>query len=444
VRITLSTILIAASTAILRAQAVTVRGVAFDSLHNGPLSDAFITLSGGGINRSVTADSIGRFFFDDVAPGAYRVSMQHITIESLGFTGISARATVTDGKQEIVLALPSFTSMWRTVCGGMAPADSGFLFGSIRHATTGKPVARAGVDVSWIDVALDAQKKLSQKRWRRTARSDSTGSFGVCGVPTSVALHVQALTDSSASGVIELPPSESRVQRRDLMLGPADGAARGVVVGSLRGAAGFPYRDARVPLEVLPQVRSDSAGRFLIRNAPLGTRQLDITAIGMMPTFVAVDVLPNDTAFVDAQLQRVVTTLDPVRVKAAARAAAFNRGLEERRKGGFGHIIDSTTIAPIGTLASVFAGAPSTTVVRGRAAGDFTILFPDGSRKCVATVFLDGRRSGFDELRDISPQDLAVVELYPHPLSVPAEFTLGGLRQLCGVVALWRKAAVHP
>jgi len=441
----LSLILIAAAAAAASAQTVTVRGTAFDSLHNAALPGAFVTMSGGGKNRSATADSSGRFFFDNVAPGPYRVSMQHAVIDSLGFPGISRSMKVTDDTQEILIALPSFTSMWRSVCGGTtAPADSGFLFGSIRDATTGKAVAQASVDVSWIDVGLDAQKKVTQKRWRRTARADSTGAFGVCGVPASVALQVKATSDLSASGTIELPPSDTRVQRRDLSLGPATATARGIVSGFLRGPAGFPYRDARITLEDLPEVRSDTGGRFIIRNAPLGTRQIEIMAIGMMPIFLPVDVAPNDTAFVDATLRRVATTLNPVSVRAAARIAAFNRDLDERKRSGFGYFTDSTKLAPIGTLASVFAGTPSATIVRGKTNNDFTIWFPSEMDKCLAIVWLDGRRSDFDEIKNIDPRELALVETYPHRVSIPPKYNIGGLRNACGVIALWRKTAVQP
>lgn len=444
-RLAFSAVLIGVAALALPAQGVTVRGVAFDSLNSVPLGNAFVTMSGGGKNRSATADSSGRFTFDDVAPGAYIVSMQHAAIDSLGVPGISSRANITDGKQEILIALPSFASMWRSVCGGArAPADSGFLFGVVRHATTGRGVATADIDISWIDVALDAQKHVTQKRWRRTSRADTSGAFGVCGVPAGVALRVQAMTDSSASGTIDLAPAEARVRRRDLLLGPASGDTRGTIVGYLRGDAGNPLRDARVVLEELPEVRSEQDGRFVIRNAPLGTRQIMITSVGMMPLSLSVDVVPHDTAFVDAKLYRLVATLDPVKVKASARLAAFNRDLEARKRAGFGKFIDSTKLAPIGTLSAVFGTLASTTVQRGRGANDFVVLFPAGSRQCVATVWLDGRRSDFDEIKNIDPRDLALVESYPHRVTVPSEFTPGGLRQSCGAIALWRKSAVQP
>lgn len=137
-RFAFSAVLIAVGAFALPAQGVPVRGIAFDSLNSAPLGNAFITMNGGGRNRSATADSSGRFTFDDVAPGVYVVSMQHASIDSLGFPGVSTRAIVTDGKQEILIALPSFASMWRSACGGTrAPADSGFLVGVVRHATPG-------------------------------------------------------------------------------------------------------------------------------------------------------------------------------------------------------------------------------------------------------------------------------------------------------------------
>ncbi len=148
-RSALSALFIAAAAATVPAQTVTVRGVTFDSLHNTPLAGAFVTLSGGGKNRSATADSGGRFFFDAVTPGAYRVAMQHAAVDSLGFPGISTRATVTDGRKEILLAIPSFASMWRSACGGRtAPADSGFLFGVIRDATAAT-ITRPRASIDW-------------------------------------------------------------------------------------------------------------------------------------------------------------------------------------------------------------------------------------------------------------------------------------------------------
>ena len=133
-----------------------------------------------------------------------------------------------------------------------------------------------------------------------------------------------------------------------------------------------------------------------------------------------------------------------MKVKAAARLAAFNRDLEQRKRSGFGYVMDSTTIAPVGTLASVFAAAPSATLVRGKTNNEFTVWFPAELDKCLATVWLDGRRSDFDEIKNIDPRDLALVEVYPHRLNIPREFMIGGLRTLCGVIALWRKTAVQP
>ena len=434
-----------AAPSLLAAQStlLTVRGVAFDSLHGTPLADAFVTLSGTGRAKSATSDSAGRFQFDSVAAGAYVVSMQHAAIDSLGFPGMSNRVSVTAANQEVRIAIPSFGTLWRTVCGrSNTPADSGFVHGVVRDAATQKPVAGASIDLTWVDMAMDKDKHISQKRWRNQTRTDASGSYGVCGVPTGIPIRIQALNDTTASGVLDLPTTDAKIRRQDFLLGPATTTGkvlRGTIVGTVTGPGGIPYRDARVTLEEMPEVRSDRDGRFVFRDVPVGTRQIEITSIGMSPVLVAVDVTAKDTALVTAEIRKVAS-LDPVKVTALARMRDFNRELEDRRKSGFGYMSDSTQMKNIGTIATVFATFPSSTLRRGRVSTDFTVYFPAGINKCVAIVWLDGRRSDWSEVGMLQPQDLALVEAYPNRLTVPFKFMTPG--QPCGAIAVWTKYSV--
>jgi hypothetical protein len=423
---------------------VLVRGMAYDSLHSVPLGGAFVSMSGGGKSRSATSDSTGWFFFDDVAPGTYRLSMQHAAIDSLGFPGLSTRAVVTDGKQDILIAIPSFRSMWRSACGGAnAPADSGFLFGVVRDAMTQGGVANATIDVSWIDVSMDAEKRVAQKRFRTQARSDAGGSFGVCGVPGGVAVRVQALSDTSASGAIDLTPASSRVQRRDLSIGPVSktSTARGIVAGTATTATGTPYRDARVALEDLPEVRSGPDGRFVIRNVPAGTRQLEVSAIGMMPVSAIVDVTPKDTAFVSVEIRKV-TTLSAVEVRAAARMRDFNRELDERKKAGFGRMMDSTQLNRIATMSTVFSGFAGVKITR-KPGRRFIVELPTAAGGwCTPNVWIDKHRGDVDQLDMYFPDQLALVELYVREMTTPTQFIVPGNK--CGSIVVWTKAHVQP
>src|SRR2546423_13130028 len=94
---------------------VTLRGVAYDSLRREPLVNAAITIAGS--ERTATSDSRGRFHFDSVAPGVYTLVIQHAALDSVGFSGLTTRATITDGRSEVPIAIPSFATFWSAACG---------------------------------------------------------------------------------------------------------------------------------------------------------------------------------------------------------------------------------------------------------------------------------------------------------------------------------------
>jgi hypothetical protein len=420
---------------------VTVRGVAYDSLRNAPLASAFVTLGGNGVSKSATSDAEGRFRFDSVPPGAYAVSILHASIDSLGFPGFGARTTVTDGRAEIRIAIPSFASLWRAACGpSNPPRDSGFVYGVVRHASTQRPVGDASIDIRWVEMTIDKDMKVGQRLWRSQTRSDAGGSFGVCGIPSDGVVLVQASADSAESGAIEVATGGARIRRRDLYLGSA--GDRGTIVGTLTGTAGSPFGDARVMLDSMAPVRSSADGRFTLRDVAIGTRQLVITAIGMEPLSLVVDVFSRDTAVVIAEIRKAATTLAPVNVKAIARRRQFERELDERRRTGLGSMRDSTQIKAMGTIASVFEGFAGATVRRSRSGTEFSVWFRAGTDQCLALVWLDGRRADFDQLSLIHPSEVALVEIYPRRAMVPPKFMVPGRGQACGAVVVWTKFSV--
>lgn len=422
-----------------QARSGAVNGVAWDSLRNKPLSEAMVAIVGTG--RTTTTDSTGHFHFDSVATGPRTFVLQHDVLDSVGFTGISTRANVTDSVTDVPIALPSFASLWRAACGRDAPADSGFVFGSVRNADGERPVTGALVDLRWLELTVVAGTGVAQRRWHGEARSDSTGSYTVCGVPLSEGIRIQASTDSGASGLIDLPPRELlRVQRRDLVIGPIASAAiqpRGTVVGQLSSATGGPFVDARILLPEVPETRSGRDGRFILRNVPAGTRQVEVLAIGMMPLITTVDVVAGDTAALALTLRRV-TTLDAMRVT-SARTRRFVDGFEERRKMGFGQAKDSTQL--MGTMYSTLSDFASTKIVRGQGS-KFNVYFRLGTGYCQAILFIDGvELKDQEDLSFTYPDEVAAVEVYSNAYSVPMRFQ--SLRAQCGVIALWTKRGIR-
>jgi hypothetical protein len=425
------------------APTVRVQGVVYDSLRSRPLAGAIVTLSGD--SRITRSDSRGRFVFDSVPPGARTFAAQHAALDSVGFSGISARVTVTDGAKPIVIAAPSFASLWRTACGPTRPPkDSGFVYGTVRHAATQSIVPNAAVQVTWLDLSVDKAKRILQDRWSGESASDETGNYSICGVPVDVGLRIRASVDSSGSGSISLLGTGARVQRRDLSIGPVefDPAApipRGIISGFVSDTAGRPIADARVIADGAPELRSGADGKFVVRAVPVGSRQVEILSIGMSPVLTVADVTPTDTAVIVASMRKI-TTLDVIRVTASPMTRRIVRDIDDRRKLGAGYYRDSTEVANHGSLFSVFFEFPNVDVRRAGATSNFVVILPGTSnRKCAANVVIDGRRGDFEELSFLRPSDIAAVEVFPRRMNLPMQFVRDND---CGAVIVWTKWAL--
>lgn len=417
---------------------VRVRGVVFDSLRRQPIRNAFVSMAGS--EQIATTDSRGRFQFDSVLPGVHRITAQHPLLDSLGLSGLSARTTVTDGRDEVSLAVPSFATLWGVACGGRVPKDSGIVYGTIRDADGGAPVANVAVELSWSDLLLDKKRHVIQRRWRVETRSNAVGGYAVCGVAPELGVQVHASADSSESGVIDLPPLATRVQRRDLLVGSAaaaDSSRRGTITGLVTDQNGQPVADARILMDQLPAIRSDADGRFTLHGVPTGTRQVEIFAIGTSPLLEIVDVIPGAPATIAANLQRV-RTLERVRTEAERGARVFAAEFNERRRQAFGYVRDSTDILKYDQFMNVLRDVPSMNVqYRG------SVLFisvPDGKgRSCAPDVLIDGARAGFGNLIDLSPKEVGGVEVYPRAAHIPPRFVPPGIQPECGMILVWTK-----
>jgi len=422
---------------------VPVRGVAYDSVRGQPLRNAFIAIVG--TARSAQSDGRGNFHLDSVPPGSYVFAAQHDAIDSLGLTQVATRTVVTDGRDEVRIAVPSFATLWRGACGSRrAPRDSGFVYGTVREASSREPIAGAFVDLTWVEILIEKGRGVTQRLRRVETRTDASGRFSVCGVPLAHWLRIGAGASSGASGTIDVPPGELRVQRRDLLIGPtsrADAPRAGTILGVVTDAAGVPLVDARVIADDTTEVRSGADGSFIVRDVPAGTRQLEALAIGMRPVLAVVDVLPGDTAAVVLQLHKV-TTLDIVRVTASRRGRLIAEEIESRRKTGHGYLVDVGDIARRASLSSVFSELPSVEVRYN--GGNFTVLVPDGrGGACEPDVWVDGARSGPAALNMIHPKEVAALELFPRAGTIPTRYQrdLAG-RPRCGAILIWTNWAL--
>jgi hypothetical protein len=419
---------------------VTLHGIAYDSLHATPLNGAFVVVSGS--SRSSISDSNGRFAFDSVVPGTYRLVMQHDVLDSIGMSGATARVTVTDGRDTVRIAVPSFTTMWRAVCPSTnPPADSGMVFGTIRAPAREKLARGSKVTASWIDMAATGKTTVKQQRWRFETPIDSLGNYTLCGVPLSTGIRLWAASDSGGSAFVDvLPLNRTRIARRDLLLASSasDSTARGTIVGTVTGYGDKPLSDAQVIAEGVPDSRTDRGGEFIIRNVPIGTQQIEVRAIGLQPVFQQVDVTAGDTAHVSVRLGKV-NVLDSVRVNERSTAFHYINEYEYRKTHSIGHFLDSTIVGNRGTLGSVFAEVPSVVVRMPRAKPPVILLPSSLGNGCLANIFIDGVKVDQSLLDTVHPDEVAAIEVYVRRYDVPADFLVDKASTGCGTIAIWNK-----
>ncbi|MEP6779663.1 MAG: carboxypeptidase regulatory-like domain-containing protein [Gemmatimonadaceae bacterium] len=404
----------------ISAQTITgtaVRGVAFDSLHGTALVGATIILSGS--NETATSDKHGIFQFSGVVPGAHIATLFHDVLDSIGLPGIATRFVVSAQTNELQMAIPSFATLWHAACGaGVVPRDSGFIFGSVKDAVRGTGLPLATVELSFIDLGFDKATGVVQQRWSAGVRTDASGSYTLCGLPTDVDLRMLATHDSASSGTVNLAAGRERVRRRDLFVRlAADSATKGGVVSGrvVDAISARPADNVRVLIAGADEVRTRSDGRFMLRDVPLGTRELQLLSVGSARVSAIVDVTPRDTANLTFSLVKV-TTLEKVKVTARSIRQLHISDMEHRRAMKFGTFLDSTAIAHWATVATALA----TTMKKGACA-----------------IYIDNvkQRLDTDPLRFMSPLDIAVIEVH-EPWSVPIEYTE---RVRCNVILVWTK-----
>lgn len=423
----------------LAAQRGVVRGVVFDSLRGRPLGNAFVTVAGS--EKGATTDGRGRFEFPALNAGRHTFVAQHPLLDSIGLSGLRAHVTINGvDDNEIRLATPSFETLWKAACSGRPPRDSGIVFGTIRDAARGSPAAKATVELSWAELFLSRRRSVTQRQSRIATETNMEGGYAVCGVPPEVAIRVHANLDSIETGALDLPPLTSRVQRRDLLIGrttSSDPADRGNVNGVVATPSGTPWVGARISTPGLEEVHTDTDGRFRLNGVAIGTRQIAVYAIGASPTFVPVDVLPNSDGTVVIHVEKVpmlggttVTATNAVRIAAME--------FTERKRAGLGYIRDSTALAQFDEFPNVLREVPGLNVRFSGTA--LTVTVSDGKGgMCVPDVVIDGAPGGVPHLIDLTPREIAGVEIYARLTQVPARFQRPGIRSQCGMIIVWTK-----
>jgi hypothetical protein len=269
---------------------------------------------------------------------------------------------------------------------------------------------------------------------------------------------------ADSTDLIQLVVPADGFLRRDLYLGPArtvvardarptdslalvprrlragDGSVSGTVVAA---AGGLPLAGAQVRIADGPQARADERGEWTIVDAPLGTRMLEVRAIGQYPARQPVDVVEG-AAPVKVVLSTLRAMLDTVRILAAR--PVYNRdrdGFDLRRRSGLGRYLTPQDIVrrnPTVT-SDLFRMLPGVRLQRDSSGFSRQVLVNGVlAGWCVPTVYIDGHAMNgltADDIDDwVNPDHIAGIEVYSGTF-VPGEFqqAMSG----CGSIVIWTK-----
>lgn len=408
----------------------TIRGVVFDSLTRQPLVGASVLSEPGG--GSTTTDDRGQFVI--ISPAhVRRIAVFHALLDRSGIGSLSAVLDTTARiPAPLTLATPSLQTLWARLCPDRIRerGREGIVFGAARSANGTTRVAGVRVRVSW---ESDAVSETGQGARVVDARTDSVGSFYVCGVPSATDVFLIGYSVELSSGSVGLPADSLPVRRQDLILGAPGqtGTLRGTVQDSRRA----PIAGATVDVDGMDgSLTTDAAGRFVSARVPTGTRSVLVRAVGFSPVLLAADVLETGGEEVRIELERNVF-LPGVKVTERTRVPMLRAQYEERRKMGAGQFIDTTEIKILYNVRSIFQGRPGLSV-QGNPP-QFTLYINANAGYCQPVVFLDGFRTGTDVLSALNKDRIAAVEIYLRPVEIPARYAV--VQRGCGAVLVWTK-----
>lgn len=458
-----------------RAPGVRVSGTVHDSVAHTPLAGAWVQLASADSvahasgARTAISDSLGRYAFDDVPEGRYRLGFFHALLDSLGVELPLRDLTVRRGRPaRLDLAVPSGGTLRALICGVRSPRDSGIVvsggavIGVVRDARGGAPVEGVTVSGEWLEISFRTQG-IDRRRPRVVVTTGANGWFALCNAPATGNLFLTASRGADSTDLIEAAVPIEGFLRRDLYLG----AARTTVVrdttprpdslalpprivrsgeGRLSGtvvSADYqrPLAGAIVHLSDGPTARADERGAFTLVNAPLGTRVLEVRSVGYYPERRAVHVV-SGVPPVQVTLATFKSVLDTVKIIAQAVADRHGSSFEDRKRTGLGRYLTSADLERRGAVVTsdAFRNLPGTRLERDETGTRRIYVRSAFGEWCEPSVHIDGLYMWTLNADDIdgmvSLRYVKGIEVYTEA-TTPAEYQRAMTG--CGTILIWTR-----
>lgn len=209
----------------------------------------------------------------------------------------------------------------------------------------------------------------------------------------------------------------------------------------------IPMADVTV-LRTTARVATDNRGRFKLLGVPAGQYLIIVRRLGYRPLSGIIDVPQGDTIRLAYQLDRVAQTLGAVTITEQRHSLRL-MDFELRAKAGVGEFLTQADIDKRASiqLSDILKFSKTMSITNDNTSGHLVALsrreggslVGAGAGYCPMQIMLDGvpLPSGFPMELLPSPRDVAGVEIYSGPATVPMQF--GGQDKRCGMVLVWTK-----
>jgi TonB-dependent Receptor Plug Domain/Carboxypeptidase regulatory-like domain len=416
--------------------------------------------------RTVVSDSLGRFTIADVPDGRYALGFFHPMLDSLGVQPPLRDVNVQRHRSvQVDLAIPSPAQFRAAICGPRsATTRGGLVVGVVRDARERAPSAGVTVMGDWLELTFRLGG-IDRRRPRLVVTTGENGWFAMCNVPSGGTMFLFASRGADTTDLIDVQVPSTGFLRRDLYLGPArtivtagtadtalradtlsrlprrlrlgDGRLRGTVVtaDSSRPLAGALVRIADGPMS-----RVNERGEWTLVNAPVGTRMLEVRAVGYYPARRAVDVVLG-AAPVTVALSTFKAVLDTVRVTASRLVDRNYSGFEDRRRSGAGLYLTAKDLMRRGAveISDVFRNLPGIREEDDSTGSRVITMRGSFGGYCSPAFYVNGlpmfTLSAFEIDNMVRVKDVRAIEVYTDA-TVPPQFqvALSG----CGAILIWK------
>lgn len=444
-----------------------VRGQVYDSLAGKALAGASVRITprdddeANGLTAVTDAD--GRFRIASASPGTWQVRFTHPALQVLGLDLAPDILRVTTGATATIqLAVPSASTVREAYCAAMpATAGSAVIVGYVRGAPVRDASDSLVVLATW--ARFGTASPTARDTIRRIVAVAADGWYGLCAGDAMRSVTLSVLRDRTLvhRDTVVLPASGLLVQTLDVRGLPVGITATGLATTAPRAAQAItvsgvvlaaddhtPIAGATVAVSGIGATRTDSQGRWTLRDAAPGTRTVTIRAVGyaLQPRERLLDVT---TPLIADTLRRIATMLDEVNVRAEAVTPILRAFQDRSRTRGTGTFLMQDDIAsrrPTFVSDLFLSVQGGITIERDTLGNKFLTMRSNTLRtsRCFPAIFIDGMHLRGLTTADLDgivrPSELFGVEIY-RAANAPVEFNH---QDGCGTILLWTTALQAP